>query len=359
MSSDAANALLPALDELLGSLGKSLYQEGFCAVALLDDGAVLREANPAFCRLLQFDPPDLIGQTLSSFLLPSAKTLGDAALAGLQSRHGFEGEFPILAADGSLVEVEWRFRPCIAPGLHLSFARDLRPEKQLYRLRRELEQARLFALDAVDAKDRFFAALSHELRTPLAPVMLTLSAMQGADDLPARFAPMLERIRRNLELEVRLIDDLLSKGTSSAVAQSVDSGKRSPDRPRSTDSPPHLLLVEDHDDTAEALSVLLQDSGFRVTRASSVADALAAAFQAHTDDQESFQLVLSDLGLPDGDGCDLMRVLSKRHGLKGIALSGYGMDEDIQRALAAGFARHLTKPVDLRHLIDVIREELR
>jgi CheY-like chemotaxis protein len=359
MSSNDSDTPLPALAELLGSLGKSLYQEGFGAVALLDDDAVLREANGAFCRLLQFDRPELIGQALSSFLLPSAKTLGDAALAGLQSRHGFEGEFPVLAADGSLVEVEWRFRPRVAPGLHLAFARDLRPEKHLYRLRRELEQARLFAVDAVDAKDRFFAALSHELRTPLAPVMLTLSAMQGASDLPERFAPMLERIRRNLELEVRLIDDLLSKGTSSAVAQSVDAGKR-PDRARPSDAPPHLLLVEDHDDTAEALAVLLHDSGFRVTRASSVADALAAAFQAHTDDdQESFHLVLSDLGLPDGDGCDLMRVLSKRHGLKGIALSGYGMDEDIKRALAAGFARHLTKPVDLRHLIDVIREELR
>ncbi|HEV7671282.1 MAG TPA: response regulator [Thermoanaerobaculia bacterium] len=358
MSSDASDTSLPALAELLGSLGKCLYQEGFGAVALLDDDAVLREVNAAFCRLLQFDRPELIGQTLSSFLLPSAKTLGDAALAGLQSRHGFEGEFPVLAADGSLVEVEWRFRPRVAPGLHLAFARDLRPEKQLHRVRRDLEQARLFAVDAVDAKDRFFAALSHELRTPLAPVMLTLSAMQGASDLPERFAPMLERIRRNLELEVRLIDDLLSKGTSSAVAQSVDAGKR-PDRARPSDATPHLLLVEDHDDTAEALAVLLHDSGFRVTRASSVADALAAAFQAHTDDQENFHLVLSDLGLPDGDGCDLMRVLSKRHGLKGIALSGYGMDEDIKRALAAGFARHLTKPVDLRHLIDVIREELR
>lgn len=359
MSSNAAYAPQPSLGELLGSLGKSLYQEGFGAVALLDDEAVLCEANRAFCRLLQFDRQDLIGQTLSSFLLPSAKTLGDAALAGLQSRHGFEGEFPILAADGSLAEVEWRFRPCVAPGLHLAFARDLRPEKQLHRLRRELEQARLFAVDAVDAKDRFFAALSHELRTPLAPVMLTLSAMQGAEDLPPRFVPMLERIRRNLELEVRLIDDLLSKGTSSAVAQAVDSAKRSPERARASEAQPHLLLVEDHEDTAEALAVLLQDSGFRVTRASSVADALAAAFQAHTDDRENFQLVLSDLGLPDGDGCDLMRVLAKRHGLKGIALSGYGMDEDIQRALAAGFARHLTKPVDLRRLIDVIREELR
>ena len=143
MSSNDDLATLRPLDEFLDSLGKPLYQEGFGAVALLDDGAVLRQANHAFCRLLQFEQAALIGQTLSSFLLPSAKTLGDAALAGLQSRHGFEGEFPILAADGSLVEVEWRFRPRVAPGLHLAFARDLRTEKQLLRLRREIEQDRL------------------------------------------------------------------------------------------------------------------------------------------------------------------------------------------------------------------------
>ena len=65
-------------------------------------------------------------------------------------------------------------------------------------------------------------------------------------------------------------------------------------------------------------------------------------------------LVISDLGLPDGTGLDLMRELGGRYGLRGIALSGYGMDEDIQRSRDAGFAPHLTKPVTLQMLQEAI-----
>jgi len=61
-------------------------------------------------------------------------------------------------------------------------------------------------------------------------------------------------------------------------------------------------------------------------------------------------------GLPDGSGTDLMRELSARHGLRGIALSGYGMEEDVRQSLEAGFARHLTKPVSLPQLQAALRE---
>jgi CheY-like chemotaxis protein len=69
-----------------------------------------------------------------------------------------------------------------------------------------------------------------------------------------------------------------------------------------------------------------------------------------------FDLVVSDLGLPDGSGIDLMRELSARHGLRGIALSGYGMEEDVRQSLEAGFERHLTKPVSLPQLQATLRE---
>ncbi|MFP5284955.1 MAG: response regulator, partial [Thermoanaerobaculia bacterium] len=62
-----------------------------------------------------------------------------------------------------------------------------------------------------------------------------------------------------------------------------------------------------------------------------------------------------DLGLPDGSGLDLMRELGARHGLRGIALSGYGMEEDVQRSREAGFETHLTKPVNLETLREAIR----
>jgi PAS domain S-box-containing protein len=105
-----------------------------------------------------------------------------------------------------------------------------------------------------------------------------------------------------------------------------------------------LLLVEDHADTAAAMADLLELMGHRVTVAGTVASALATA------ESGGFDLVVSDLGLPDGTGQDLMRELVRRHGLKGIALSGYGMEEDVRKSLEAGFETHLTKPVDFQAL---------
>ncbi len=116
-----------------------------------------------------------------------------------------------------------------------------------------------------------------------------------------------------------------------------------------------ILLVEDHADTAEAMADLLSLNGHQVSTAGSVAEALILA--AGTDG--AFDFVISDLGLPDGSGLDLMRELSARHGLRGIALSGYGMEEDIRQSLEAGFLKHLTKPVDLPVLQATLREVAR
>lgn len=110
----------------------------------------------------------------------------------------------------------------------------------------------------------------------------------------------------------------------------------------------HILLVEDHASTLETLSRLLQRDGHSLTTASSSAEARAAAAR------ETFDLVISDLGLPDGDGVALMYHLHGTYGLQGIALSGYGMAEDVARTRQAGFVRHLVKPVifaDLRRAI--------
>ncbi|HEV2856453.1 MAG TPA: PAS domain S-box protein [Thermoanaerobaculia bacterium] len=120
--------------------------------------------------------------------------------------------------------------------------------------------------------------------------------------------------------------------------------------PGTAERPLSILLVEDHPDTAEAMADLLRLSGHQVTVAGSVASGLAAA------EAGAFDLLLSDLGLPDGSGQDLMRELGRRYQLKGIALSGYGMEDDIRRSHEAGFARHLTKPVNRQALETTIRQ---
>lgn len=110
-----------------------------------------------------------------------------------------------------------------------------------------------------------------------------------------------------------------------------------------------VLLVEDHPDTARILARLLSRQGYVVRVAGSVAAALECA------DKEAFDILVSDIGLPDGSGLDLMRALVARQPIRGIALSGYGQEEDVRRSRDAGFSEHLVKPVEFSALLDAIR----
>jgi CheY-like chemotaxis protein len=110
------------------------------------------------------------------------------------------------------------------------------------------------------------------------------------------------------------------------------------------------LLVEDHEPTRLALTHLLTRRHYQVMTASSVAQARTLA------EREQFDLVISDLGLPDGDGCMLMSDLRQSFGLKGIALTGYGMEQDLVRSKSAGFVVHLIKPVRVDALEKALAE---
>ena len=109
-----------------------------------------------------------------------------------------------------------------------------------------------------------------------------------------------------------------------------------------------ILLVEDHKDTRLSIQRLLEIAGHHVSPAASAAQALEIA------SANQFDLVVSDLGLPDQTGHELMAQLRSRHGLQGIALSGYGMEDDIERSRQAGFRDHLTKPISFEQLKDMI-----
>lgn len=107
-----------------------------------------------------------------------------------------------------------------------------------------------------------------------------------------------------------------------------------------------LLLVEDHDSTREVLARILRRSGHEVHTARTGAEAMHLAQCV-----EGLNAVISDIGLPDQSGLDLMRQLKAAHPhLIGIALSGYGMEQDLQDARTAGFSAHLVKPVPLDQL---------
>ena len=369
--------------------------------------------------------------------------------------------------------------------------------------RKQAEAARVEAESANRAKDHFLAMLSHELRTPLSPVLHAVALIEEEHHCPPAARDLLETIRRNVQLEARLIDDLLDlarirNGKLQLNLENVDAhdlfrraveicqpdiqrqefevrlnfsakrcwlhadpariqqifwnlisnaikysgkggtltfstfdddngrlrvevadtgigiaaerlegifdafeqahGARStglglglaisriltemhggtiaarsageglgsiftvrlpgtgeagrhhePESPALKQPLPTLriLLVEDHADTANHLTRLLRNRGYEVMAAGSVATGKALMKTSAAD------VLLSDIGLPDGQGLELMPpFLAEANGrpVAGIALSGYGMPEDIRRSRAAGFTHHLTKPVDISQL---------
>jgi signal transduction histidine kinase/ActR/RegA family two-component response regulator len=112
-----------------------------------------------------------------------------------------------------------------------------------------------------------------------------------------------------------------------------------------------VLVVEDHLDTAEQFARLLRRSGHEVICARSIREAQKYAMMTPAADRAcAFDILISDLDLPDGSGRDLMRNLGKRYPIRGIAISGHGMKEDVESSIAAGFSDHITKPVDWQEL---------
>jgi CheY-like chemotaxis protein len=119
------------------------------------------------------------------------------------------------------------------------------------------------------------------------------------------------------------------------------------------DATRRILLIEDHKPTCDTLTRLLVRRRYEVVGVSSVSEARAMA------ERERFDLVISDIGLPDGTGYELMSDLRNRYGLIGLALTGFGMDEDVDRSQAAGFLGHLTKPVSVQGLDCALASALR
>ena len=111
-----------------------------------------------------------------------------------------------------------------------------------------------------------------------------------------------------------------------------------------------ILIVEDHADTLRVLARLLDHFGHEV----SVADGAQSALEIV--ESKEFDVVLSDIGLPDGSGYEVITHAKRRQPVKGVALTGFDKEEDIRRGQEAGFDFHLTKPVDFHELRMVLAQ---
>jgi signal transduction histidine kinase/ActR/RegA family two-component response regulator len=144
------------------------------------------------------------------------------------------------------------------------------------------------------------------------------------------------------------------------AAPAAVAGIAEPKGPKAVDSKPsqvkragpRVLVVDDHIDTCTGMKMMLERRGYRVTVAHTADQAAEKARHAE------FDLVISDIGLPDRSGYELMQELSATKGLRGIALSGFGMENDVSRARAAGFSEHLTKPINFDRLEEAIQSLL-
>ena len=469
------------------------------------DGRWLR-INDRLCEILGRRREDMLGRSFADVTHPDDidRNLGlfQDLLADRIKTYALEKRY--IRGDGSIVwanvTVSLVRNEDGTPNYLIAVVEDITSRKQQ---EAELREAKRAAEAANAAKDQFLAALSHELRTPLTPILMSTSALENDAALPAEVREELSMVRRNVELEARLIDDLLdltrvSRGKLELNCEPVDAhallreavqtccgsdinNKRLDmdvdlSAPRSTVSADagrlqqvfwnliknavkftpsggrisvstangaedelvikiedngigidgdvlprifdafeqggrdvtrhfgglglglaiskalvelhngrlaavsaglgkgatftivlkttgaverslvgdgdvttprvglRILLVEDHETTARVLGRLLRENDYQVQTANTLTDARDMARN------NEFDLLISDLGLPDGSGLDLMRELAAQSHLKGIALSGYGMDEDIRRSRDVGFATHLTKPVDFRKL---------
>ncbi|MEY2543669.1 MAG: hypothetical protein QOE81_1130, partial [Verrucomicrobiota bacterium] len=113
-----------------------------------------------------------------------------------------------------------------------------------------------------------------------------------------------------------------------------------------------LLVVDDHVDTCTGMRMMLERRGYDITVAHSAGQAVEKT------QSQDFDLLISDIGLPDRSGYELMSELRQSKGLLGIALSGFGMETDVDKAHDAGFSEHLTKPINFDRLEQAIRHLL-
>jgi PAS domain S-box-containing protein len=136
--------------------------------------------------------------------------------------------------------------------------------------------------------------------------------------------------------------------TLDAIGKHVEKNEMGSQGPQKSAKSLRILLVEDHGDTRHTLSRLLTHFGHQISVAENTQTALEMV------QSEKFDVVLSDIGLPDGSGYEVISQAKRKRPVKGVAITGFGTDEDVRRGKEAGFDFHLVKPIDFHELRNVL-----
>jgi CheY-like chemotaxis protein len=232
--------------------------------------------------------------------------------------------------------------------------------RQIERRAREIAMERMGTLPLSSRAAKRLASVSHDLRTPLNAIVGWAEILKI--DTGANRVRAIEAIERNAFIESRLIAELLEAPTGQDAARpeaesqpvAIAAGDQAEDA--AADLNLHVLIVEDDADAATTLRTLLEQRGCDVRVARSMSEGLAAYATARPD------VLLCDIGLPDGDGYTLLRTLRAEdveHPVPAIALSAAVREGERARAAAAGFAVYVTKPYRLDELLRHVRHVYR
>jgi PAS domain S-box-containing protein len=258
---------------------RAIYDQAQSGIALLDGAGRFEDVNPAMLKMLGRSHEEMVGRALADFAPPEWKAFISAQIGQpTGDRPSWRGEFPLLAADGHAVRLEWNVSSHAQPGVRIAIALDISERYELEQRRRDLlereQAARRSAERHSRTKDDFIAVLSHELRTPLNAIIGWVHILKRRGATPEG-TKGLEAIERNVKTQARIISDILD-------VSRINSGKLRLDREWC--EPAELVLS-----SIDALSASIDEKRLRIE--AKVADAHAPAWL----DPARFQQILWNL----------------------------------------------------------------
>jgi PAS domain S-box-containing protein len=196
---------------------QTLFETTQDGVLIVDDRGLYVDVNNAFCALLKRTRDELIGSPFAPHIPPDRRAEGEAAFATLIATGHYEGAFPLLAADGSLVELEWHSAGNFVPGLHCCLARDVRERN---RFEQQLQQTQKLESLGVMA-----GGVAHDFNNLLVGILANASLALEASHDPS-LQPMLQEVVTAGERAAGLVRQMLAyAGEGRIAASAIDIGK--------------------------------------------------------------------------------------------------------------------------------------